>query len=148
MCGKDSASTNIAYKATGSPPHVRERLLDEFYRDILEWITPACAGKTNVVELPSSLFKDHPRMCGKDSCCNGPGIPLSGSPPHVRERPGVPALHSCRSRITPACAGKTSSTSSTGLPSGDHPRMCGKDMIFGARAIFSRGSPPHVRERQ
>ena len=49
--------------------------------------------------------------------------------------------------ITPACAGKTESSSSSSRIKQDHPRMCGKDIIptYPLRGV--KGSPPHVRER-
>ena len=52
-----------------------------------------------------------------------------------------------RSRITPACAGKTVSASCTDLVAQDHPRMCGKDWKHTKQLRPWIGSPPHVRER-
>ena len=86
---------------------MRERPKCDALSDTETGITPACAGKTNVIELPSSLFKDHPRMCGKDDVpMVDASIPL-GSPPHVRERHAVSAAGIGYDGITPACAGKT-----------------------------------------
>ena len=127
MCGKDSYRFLAGKTAVGSPPHVRERL--------------AC--------LTSSLFSlgDHPRMCGKDYIeLVAVGI-TQGSPPHVRERLNEVWQGMKRSRITPACAGKTHLLQASQCIVQDHPRMCGKDCNDIAKRLFGLGSPPHVRER-
>ena len=46
MCGKDQPIITYVYKELGSPPHVRERHIIEFYQNPENGITPACAGKT------------------------------------------------------------------------------------------------------
>ena len=87
MCGKDSMNSLYLASSSGSPPHVRERLLLRTNSLTADRITPACAGKTTHDIAVPQLFRDHPRMCGKD---------------RPRSYPG-----SFFSRITPACAGKT-----------------------------------------
>ena len=132
----------------GSPPHVRER--PPLLQDSVRWggITPACAGKTKRWSNTTRWARDHPRMCGKDhgmsSLCNH-GL---GSPPHVRERHRRRPYAVRRTRITPACAGKTSERGQEAQGERDHPRMCGKDSIGLKRVRMPLGSPPHVRERQ
>ena len=49
------------------------------------------------------------------------------------------------SRITPACAGKSSVRQRVLLSLWDHPRMCGEKTGFGKSAFTKSGSPPHVR---
>ena len=86
-------------------------------------------------------------MCGKDDD-EQKNIDLdTGSPPHVRERPGDVDLALTAAGITPACAGKTLGNVSFSCCFWDHPRMCGKDHILDSRCRHIRGSPPHVRER-
>ena len=87
-------------------------------------------------------------MCGKDILCTMAVSFQLGSPPHVRERLILAILGLLYTRITPACAGKTTLA---GLPSSsirDHPRMCGKDRRLRSEILPERGSPPHVRERR
>ena len=110
-------------------------------------ITPARAGKTSSIQSASLSARDHPRSCGKD-LINSKCVPLSaGSPPLVRERrvtyESVPQV----SRITPARAGKTVTTSSKLDPVEDHPRSCGKDRMNVEWISAKSGSPPLVRER-
>ena len=94
----------------GSPPHVRERPRLFLQSLLILGITPACAGKTRLMVVSKSGSRDHPRMCGKDE-----SIPIvtnrqQGSPPHVRERRLCCQMLPALSGITPACAGKTSSS--------------------------------------
>ena len=67
MCGKDYGSKSYRPRRMGSPPHVRERLILTFHRNLLIGITPACAGKTRIGIEGSVARGDHPRMCGKDT---------------------------------------------------------------------------------
>ena len=57
---------------------------------------------------------------------------------HLIDRPG--------SRITPACAGRTNFFVDKFKPMGDHPRVCGKNIIIDNVIKFEIGSPPRVRE--
>ena len=47
-------------------------------------ITPACAGKSNLISLFSLPNQDHPRMCGEKFNIKSKGGVIIGSPPHVR----------------------------------------------------------------
>ena len=48
-------------------------------------------------------------------------------------------------RITPACAGKTTSHWFIYFLTKDHPRMCGENLALPAGKRTIVGSPPHVR---
>ena len=50
-----------------------------------------------------------------------------------------------KSRITPACAGKSGTVFGCGLLRWDHPRVCGEKLIMGLTQVFLAGSPPRVR---
>ena len=69
-----------------------------------------------------------------------------GSPPHVREVLYPAMLNNINIRITPACAGSTTSFVVHKSFVEDHPRMCGKYLIFQLLLLYLSGSPPHVRE--
>ena len=69
-------------------------------------------------------------MCGKDEVSTTDHYWHLGSPPHVRERPGIPWADIPRMGITPACAGKTFSRLDNLRSRRDHPRMCGKDAVW------------------
>ena len=49
-----------------------------------------------------------------------------GSPPHVRGKGKMEGEQNHQDRITPACAGKSSSALVTFDLGRDHPRMCGE----------------------
>ena len=76
-----------------------------------EGITPACAGKSLSAEIQGLEAEDHPRVCGEKKINGSTGTIEEGSPPRVRGKVSLPCVSRVATRITPACAGK-----STGLP--------------------------------
>ena len=48
-------------------------------------------------------------------------------------------------QITPACAGKSYSTTGFSSTTGDHPRVCGEKLFVGRRCGCPSGSPPRMR---
>ena len=70
-------------------------------------ITPADAGKTNIVRYSVHGHEDHPRGCGENA--ETPTVPpkVGGSPPRMRGKPNAKAREVAKFRITPADAGKT-----------------------------------------
>ena len=111
-CGKDGITKAGFKNRRGSPPLVRERLVDNLSCEIHGGITPARAGKT-LRSLSAVLpNKDHPRSCGKDVPSGISGIVIPGSPPLVRERQLMSCWSGVTAGITPARAGKTQLISS------------------------------------
>ena len=132
---------------SGSPPRVREKLRMIIQHGLNGRITPACAGKTANYLITCLLCRDHPRVCGKNSALIGQKTGFPGSPPRVREKLQTLCLVISGTRITPACAGKTS-TSNLILPfEWDHPRVCGKNLLPLKIDCLIPGSPPRVREK-
>ena len=129
----------------GSPPRVRGTVAFIYLLWYNFRITPACAGNSLADEPRSENREDHPRVCGEQRLPSPSNPSLIGSPPRVRGtgggiRPPEPSI-----RITPACAGN----SPRGVPiagdAGDHPRVCGEQLLI--RCLFQQkpGSPPRVR---
>ena len=58
-----------------------------------------------------------------------PRLRASGSPPRVREKPDAWVCDRPKSGITPACAGKTNQQLGGATVFGDHPRVCGKNLL-------------------
>ena len=87
-------------------------------------------------------------MCG--DYCKRPIWTWSreGSPPHVRGLLRVIFSFPLAVRITPACAGTTTSVVAISAWPRDHPRMCGDYGGAGIRSASLLGSPPHVRGLQ
>ena len=65
-CGKDWCKISYAAQIGGSPPLVRERLLELAIGCANHGITPARAGKTASTITTETDGGDHPRSCGKD----------------------------------------------------------------------------------
>ena len=108
-------------------------------------ITPACAGNTIPHSRCLACNWDHPRLCGEHSPAAVIMMVVGGSPPPVRgTRCGVFSGHAAL-RITPACAGNTSTGILARIGRWDHPRLCGEHPNSPIRAIRSSGSPPPVR---
>ena len=148
MCGKDHSIFCRETFHPGSPPRVRERHPQKIKDVFAQRITPACAGKTIVSVVGAFCSSDHPRVCGKDKPFAKFFRYLGGSPPRVRERLYPSSRLSHLTRITPACAGKTSQTLALSQTNADHPRVCGKDFYLLSEVYLPHGSPPRVRERQ
>ena len=68
----------------GSPPRVRGKVVDEYMANLLDRITPACAGKRLIVTSHSARTWDHPRVCGEKFLETKTWTMPQGSPPRVR----------------------------------------------------------------
>ena len=84
-------------------------------------------------------------MCGEkgDSVVKGPSI--RGSPPRVRGKADRSSQSGGAGGITPACAGKSATSSLTWRIRQDHPRVCGEKSSSVVSSCVTRGSPPRVR---
>ena len=87
-------------------------------------------------------------MRGEDLTCRKARLTMNGSPPHARGRPTCSYAFLSDGRITPACAGKTTTWRRTPTKSPDHPRMRGEDVQSGRGPRGWNGSPPHARGRR
>ena len=129
----------------GSPPRMRGK--DHGLQHIAPdaGITPACAGKSQLVKAFQRRSWDHPRVCGEK-------VPITcvpkyalGSPPRVRGKGGISGDCFFCPRITPACAGKSVAREILLIVSRDHPRVCGEKFGTQNATVFLLGSPPRVR---
>ena len=87
MRGEDMAIGPLSTLISGSPPHARGRHSQDSRKHASDWITPACAGKTQRIASTEFQSMDHPRMRGEDVA--------------IKAGEGIDPW------ITPACAGKT-----------------------------------------
>ena len=145
MRGDHFGQARLRGRRKGSPPHARGPRRRRFTSSHPFRITPACAGTTSNAWRLWQLHQDHPRMRGDHTlppCLYG--LPL-GSPPHARG-PRSNGICGCLPmRITPACAGTTSSSISAEEPFKDHPRMRGDHKYRNIIICKLLGSPPHAR---
>ena len=70
-------------------------------------ITPAYAGKREVLLYEEEVIRDHPRLCGEKLFLSIDHILTTGSPPPMRGKVIVVAADDGQTRITPAYAGKS-----------------------------------------
>ena len=140
--GKTRNNTVAEHAQLGSPPHARGRLFLDYVDKWRTRITPACAGKTINRSPRRWMHTDHPRMRGEDASGAHFLYEKKGSPPHARGRPR-PARTTCpRSRITPACAGKTGNLPEHVVFDEDHPRMRGEDVLATSSCTPATGITP------
>ncbi len=145
MRGEHSQVACSCQVAPGSPPHARgaRSWSLSFLRS--GRITPACAGSTVPPPTAASRSRDHPRMRGEHASVKADKRRRGGSPPHARGAHQPSPVQSGRQRITPACAGSTSSGLPTRAVKGDHPRMRGEHGVGMVGPDEHSGSPPHAR---
>ena len=65
VCGEKFLMPTIVYYGQGSPPRVRGKGSGHALLALLIGITPACAGKRDVLHLTHDFTGDHPRVCGE-----------------------------------------------------------------------------------
>ena len=145
VCGENQPAAKSEASAAGSPPRVRGKLVGCSPSRSVSGITPACAGKTGREQRGSVSHGDHPRVCGENALDARACPQCVGSPPRVRGKPALRISTIKDFRITPACAGKTSSSTAPSLSQQDHPRVCGENKIDVTIAYRDQGSPPRVR---
>ena len=107
VCGEKPPFVNQAAVLLGSPPRVRGKALHVTDCGAKPGITPACAGKSNIIPHHNILSPDHPRVCGEKIILANSALTCMGSPPRVRGKVWKCGLQAPSERITPACAGKS-----------------------------------------
>ena len=141
---KLSFSVIIVYHS-GSPPRVRGevQLLHDRVKQLR--ITPACAGRSNIISIDMSMNWDHPRVRGEKQTHIFSRIRSQGSPPRARGEVARPVAPLKNRGITPACAGRRGRAMRCFYTSRDHPRVCGEKLTGKNGAQTEKGSPPRVR---
>ena len=109
-CGENPGRAGLYLCRIGSPPQVRGKLRTKTPIIIVVRITPAGAGKTNVKNSQLCNHRDHPRRCGENENRQNREQAALGSPPQVRGKLFEKMQAAQAARITPAGAGKTSSS--------------------------------------
>ncbi len=126
VCGEKGLRIPIDEDVMGSPPRVRGKGFYVHRERICIRITPACAGKSISVRESIRCDGDHPRVCGEKVSVGSSSPEMLGSPPRVRGKVDVFDASVFAARITPACAGKSTTTKCRMCPRQDHPRVCGE----------------------
>ena len=129
----------------GSPPRARGKV--KFYKILVAFlgITPACAGKSQLLRISNAHTGDHPRVRGEKAKCGARLTRSEGSPPRARGK-GCKLRHNrIATRITPACAGKRLHIVTLSYTIWDHPRVRGEKLIWLLTSEIFTGSPPRAR---
>ena len=108
-------------------------------------ITPAYAGKSDVIASTFGTIQDHPRLCGEKVLASVRHLSAAGSPPPMRGKADNFALQTHDKGITPAYAGKSKDRLVTASGKSDHPRLCGEKCLHMVYTHSMRGSPPPMR---
>ena len=166
VCGEKFTTVSALVNWWGSPPHMRGKVAKASNGNCGHGITPPYAGKRHPGCRDIRRGWDHPRICGEKQRTLAVDNEPQGSPPHMRGKGKAAGLVREADRITPAYAGKRSSTfrrcrrtrditpayagkrlqrSCRTLPHWDHPRICGEKFCSVCFADASVGSPPHMR---
>ena len=111
VCGEKKSRRCCTSIGLGSPPRMRGKARATASRAAPCGITPAYAGK-RVSRSPAKTGAwNHPRVCGEKAFAMLTACVLVGSPPRVRGKDTLPLDGGAGLGITPACAGKSCSSS-------------------------------------
>ena len=124
-CGEKFVLLLLQSCISGSPPHMRGKVIVPHWRFLVNRITPAHAGKRLFILYHHYILWDHPRTCGEKVERHVRQQLKKGSPPHMR---GKVKKHP----FFPACQQ-------------DHPRTCREKERVSRCACWTEGSPPHMR---
>ena len=111
VCGAKRKTGAVPAPLPGSPPRMRGKGEEGLRRCLSERITPAYAGKRVRHRRISKPTRDHPRVCGEKGSSTFWSRNHSGSPPRMRGKGQVSVFLRVFVGITPACAGKSCSSS-------------------------------------
>ena len=108
-------------------------------------ITPAYAGKRNMLLKLAEVFEDHPCVCGEKSPLFLIAAQGLGSPLRMRGKGFIAHSDFQPFRITPAYAGKSTQGNKRHKWRMDHPCVCGEKVL--KRAITKQGTGSPLRMR-
>ena len=145
VCGENLVDEKGKRCGNGSSPRVRGKLCSDNINKVRCRLIPACAGKTQAIEMTGLLSTAHPRVCGENLSCHRLLLVQQGSSPRVRGKPPLSETSARSSRLIPACAGKTNFARVYDSLAAAHPRVCGENNEAGRNFSGHRGSSPRVR---
>ena len=126
VCGEKIRISGPNAPTPGSPPRMRGKDYVRYLNEGKHGITPAYAGKRRKQWTGLEWRWDHPRVCGEKKCWKLWWINGAGSPPRMRGK-GPHRRSSVQwSGITPAYAGKRTTSAVICAVVRDHPRVCGE----------------------
>ena len=145
VCGENSTYEYATACQLGSSPRVRGKRCDCPGEGLGLGLIPACAGKTRGRSPRVSPSRAHPRVCGENPSLSSAERQDSGSSPRVRGKRFTRPHYFFKSRLIPACAGKTLGPQRGLIGGWAHPRVCGENGFTDSRGDLQAGSSPRVR---
>ena len=143
--GEQSVCHILAAGRVGSPPLARGTVAFQLDKVVVRGITPACAGNSCEIVVAAPIIRDHPRLRGEQSVSASITPFRMGSPPLARGTAISLASRPFAARITPACAGNSTSSTNQPNPCWDHPRLRGEQRFKVLARADIKGSPPLAR---
>ena len=125
-CGEKLCLLLMVLARLGSPPRMRGKGVARPLQTLQKRITPAHAGKRHLDAIKIEFNEDHPRACGEKARGKRTSTAKPGSPPRMRGKGISYSSYNQYTRITPAHAGKRTTSSPSAPFSRDHPRACGE----------------------
>ena len=129
----------------GPPPPARGERGGSSLPPCLSRTTPACAGRTKPFRPFFMGFADHPRLRGENAAATWAFLKTVGPPPPARGEPDVFIAVVLARRTTPACAGRTDTSSNGRVRATDHPRLRGENVAQCDSSGERYGPPPPAR---
>ena len=145
VCGEKGLLSYKIDQTQGSPPRMRGKDPLEMFYGGQKGITPAYAGKSNLLQYRQTPTWDHPRVCGEKDFKSAHPSQQLGSPPRMRGKGFRVVQRLLELGITPAYAGKSDKIYDSITGNKDHPRVCGEKVSVLFNACLSWGSPPRMR---
>ena len=124
--GEKATAFGSTVTEMGSPPRGQGKEVKSLLYFNRVGITPAWAGKRNILFSMMRTSTDHPRTGGEKLRCKAGCGPQKGSPPRGRGKVAGDHYPEYRDRITPAWAGKSFFHHSVQSFLQDHPRVGGE----------------------
>ena len=145
MGGEKGLRFPAFFTREGSPPRGRGKVThgEEVLKG--ERITPAWAGKSSFCHVCQVFDQDHPRVGGEKLRVALWRLDTRGSPPRGRGKALNFGCLICNLRITPAWAGKSTSSGPAAASGRDHPRVGGEKRTISGWSTKYWGSPPRGR---
>ena len=143
--GEKFFGQRVVTEKGGSPPRGRGKAFHGIFEGLVGGITPAWAGKSDVVRKYKQLERDHPRVGGEKTRPRRPRLAVVGSPPRGRGKAAGGQHRAPKRGITPAWAGKRYTCFGNAIALQDHPRVGGEKSILGLSKGGEKGSPPRGR---
>ena len=143
--GENEAAQVLAKAAAGSSPLTRGKPLAAAYYDDPARLIPAHAGKTDGWQPDPALAEAHPRSRGENKGALIMAGYNWGSSPLTRGKQPLVRQNAARTRLIPAHAGKTASTTLVIVAGPAHPRSRGENVLPSPSVPPEAGSSPLTR---